>query len=78
MTQQMAWSYNEKELSFSLRSKIWTCADIAKLLGEDTKCPKEISFECAVHETKGLSCTIFCTCETDFKQMKSELLRVLS
>lgn len=73
---QVALTCNAKENSFTLRSRTWTCTDIAKLLGEDIQRPKELSFSCAVH-SKGLTCTIQCVSEADFRQMKSELSRVL-
>ncbi len=72
-----AWSYNAKERSFTLRAKKWSFTDVAKLLDKDINRPQNISFKCAVHETFGLVCTIYCANEQDFVQMKSELERVL-
>ncbi len=72
----VAWSYNAKELSFTLRAT-WTCTDVAKLLDEDINRPQNIRFKCEVHETQGLICIIYCANEQDFVQMKSELKRVL-
>ncbi len=75
MTQQWAWAYNEKYLSFSLRAN-WTFTDIAKLLDEDIRRPKDLDISCKLQK-KGLVCTINCANEADFQQMKSELKKVL-
>ena len=79
MMTHVALDCNEKNFSFSLRSKVWNCLDISRLLGEDIKRSLVEQLEISSEVTDGrLVCTITCANGKVFQQMKSELERVLN